>query len=50
MRRIYGNFAYSDAPRAGCWWDQTCDLPDRDALDGDIRTDLNTLACFTREH
>ena len=34
MRRIYGDFAYSDAPRAGCWWDETCDIPDRPALTG----------------
>ncbi|MFK7834745.1 MAG: NAD(P)/FAD-dependent oxidoreductase [Sulfitobacter sp.] len=34
MRRIYGDFAYSDAPRAGCWWDQTCDLPTHEALAG----------------
>jgi len=34
MRRIYSDFAYSDAPRAGCWWDQTTDLPQRDSLNG----------------
>ena len=34
MRRIYGDFAYSDAPRSGCWWDETCDIPDRDPLTG----------------
>jgi glycine/D-amino acid oxidase-like deaminating enzyme len=40
MRRIYSDFAYSDAPRAGCWWDQTCDVPSRPALNGDQRSDV----------
>ena len=31
MRRIYADFAYSEAPRAGCWWDETCAAPDRAA-------------------
>ena len=40
MRRIYPEFAYSDAPRAACWWDQTCDMPDRPALKGDVECDV----------
>ncbi|MDD9719454.1 FAD-dependent oxidoreductase [Sulfitobacter sp. PR48] len=40
MKRIYGDFAYSDAPRQGCWWDQTCDIPDRPALSGEHRCDV----------
>lgn len=40
MKRIYGGFAYSDAPRAGCWWDETCAVPDRPALDGDHQCDV----------
>ncbi len=40
MRRIYPAFAYSDAPRAGCWWDETCTIPDRAALTGDIDCDV----------
>lgn len=40
MKRIYPDFAYGDAPRAGCWWDETCDVPDRDALTGDHRCDV----------
>lgn len=32
MRRIYPDFAYSDAPRAACWWDETCAIPVRPAL------------------
>lgn len=35
MRRIYPKFAYSDVPRTGCWWDETCDTPDRAKLSGD---------------
>lgn len=40
MKRIFGAFAYSDAPHARCWWDETCDIPDRPALDGDLRCDV----------
>jgi glycine/D-amino acid oxidase-like deaminating enzyme len=40
MKHIYDDFAYSDAPRAGCWWDQTCDVPERPALDGDRSCDV----------
>ena len=40
MRRIYPEFVYSDTPRAGCWWDETCDIPDRAALDEDRTCDV----------
>ncbi len=40
MKRIYGEFAYGDAPRDRCWWDQTCDSPSRPALGGDQRCDV----------
>jgi len=40
MKRIYGDYAYSDAPRAGCWWDETCALPYRPALNGDQQFDV----------
>ncbi|MBD3665492.1 NAD(P)/FAD-dependent oxidoreductase [Sulfitobacter aestuariivivens] len=40
MKRIYPDFTYSDAPRAGCWWDHTCDAPDRDALQGHHSCDV----------
>lgn len=40
MKRIYSDFAYSDAPRAGCWWDKTCDLPERPAFTGEQRCDV----------
>lgn len=40
MRRIYPEFAYSDAPRAGCWWNETCDMPERPSLAGDHSCDV----------
>jgi glycine/D-amino acid oxidase-like deaminating enzyme len=40
MRRIYPAFAYSEAPRAGCWWDETCAAPDRAAQEGEERADV----------
>ncbi|SFG89676.1 NAD(P)/FAD-dependent oxidoreductase [Sulfitobacter dubius] len=40
MRRIYPAFAYSEAPRAGCWWDETCAAPDRPAQQGDAQADV----------
>ncbi len=40
MKRIYPDFAYSDAPRAGCWWDETCDILSRPPLGADHRCDV----------
>ncbi|SDF10124.1 NAD(P)/FAD-dependent oxidoreductase [Sulfitobacter delicatus] len=40
MKRIYPDFAYSEAPRANCWWDETCDAPERPSLQGDARADV----------
>lgn len=40
MKRIYSDFAYSDAPRAGCWWDQTADAVERAGLDGALSCDV----------
>ena len=40
MTRIFPDFAYSDGPRAGCWWDETCDLPKYPPLDTDIQCDV----------
>lgn len=40
MRRIYHEHAYSDGPRAGCWWDETCDIPDRPKLTEDQTCDV----------
>ncbi|MEO0390575.1 MAG: FAD-binding oxidoreductase, partial [Pseudomonadota bacterium] len=40
MTRIFGDYAYSDGPRAGCWWDGTADIPACAPLDGDVRADV----------
>ncbi|NUH66797.1 FAD-binding oxidoreductase [Sulfitobacter sp. S0837] len=40
MRRIYPDYAYSEAPRAGCWWDETCSAPDRATQQDDERSDV----------
>jgi glycine/D-amino acid oxidase-like deaminating enzyme len=40
MKRIYGDFAYSDAPRAGCWWDKTTERPARTPLSGNLSCDV----------
>jgi len=40
VKHIYGSFAYSDAPRANCWWDQTCETVERPALGGDQICDV----------
>ncbi|WP_150121345.1 NAD(P)/FAD-dependent oxidoreductase, partial [Sulfitobacter sp. HI0023] len=48
MKRIYSGFAYSAAPRANCWWDRTCDLPERPTLQGDLTCDVAVIgAGFT---
>ncbi|MBW4962646.1 FAD-binding oxidoreductase [Sulfitobacter sp. CW3] len=40
MKHIYDEFAYSDAPRANCWWDETCEAVERPALDRDETCDV----------
>ena len=40
MKHIYPDFAYSDVPRADCWWNQTCEIPERTALVGDLTVDV----------
>ena len=40
MKRIYADYAYGSGPREGCWWDETCDLPDFPALETDISCDV----------
>lgn len=40
MTHIYGDFAYSDMPRAKCWWDQTFATVKRPALAGDQQCDV----------
>ena len=40
MRRIYPDFAYSDAPRADCFWDRTVEAAERPALTGAHETEV----------
>lgn len=40
MRRIFGAYAYEDGPRATCWWDETCDLPEGETSDLPGRVDV----------
>ncbi|TDK50002.1 NAD(P)/FAD-dependent oxidoreductase [Antarcticimicrobium luteum] len=43
MKRIFGAFAYSGAPRDGCWWDETATRPDWPEARGDLRTDVAVI-------
>jgi len=43
MRRIFGSYAYSDAPRMGCWWDETATRPDWPEARGDLRADVAVI-------
>lgn len=40
MKRIFGDFVYSEGPRAECWWTQTCDVPDGLELDASLTCDV----------
>ena len=40
MERIFPPFTYSDAPRTGCWWDETCQIAERAALNADLSCDV----------
>ncbi|WP_298853591.1 FAD-binding oxidoreductase [uncultured Ruegeria sp.] len=40
MRRIYPDYAYSDEPRNGCWWDETGPSPDWPEFQGDLKVDV----------
>lgn len=43
MRRIFDDFAYGAGPRRGCWWDETCEMPVADTLDGTHRVDVAVI-------
>ena len=48
MMRLFNEFAYSDVPRAGCWWDITNDIPTFQPVAGVVRTDVAIIgAGFT---
>jgi glycine/D-amino acid oxidase-like deaminating enzyme len=43
MRRIFGSFAYSGAPREGCWWDETAPRPDWPEARGELHADVAVI-------
>ncbi len=48
MKRLFGAYAYSEGPRAGCWWDQSCEMPARAPLSATGHTDVAIIgAGFT---
>lgn len=40
MKRIFSQFAYSDDPRQGCWWDTTVEIGQNPRLQGDVTCDV----------
>jgi glycine/D-amino acid oxidase-like deaminating enzyme len=40
MKQIFSDFAYGDGPRDGCWWDETCTLPQHPVLQGQLACDV----------
>lgn len=48
MTRIFNAYAYGAGPRAGCWWDHTCDFPPSPPIDASGRCDVAIIgAGFT---
>lgn len=48
MRRIYDDYAYGAGPRAGCWWDETCESAGRSRFTGVEKVDVAVIgAGFT---
>lgn len=40
MKRIFNDYAYGNGPRDSCWWDETCDMPDAEILQGSLTVDV----------
>jgi glycine/D-amino acid oxidase-like deaminating enzyme len=40
MKRVFGDYAYGDGPRDGCWWDETCGIPSVGTLAKQISVDV----------
>ncbi|WP_299735763.1 FAD-binding oxidoreductase [uncultured Roseobacter sp.] len=40
MKRIFSDYAYGAGPRQTCWWPETCDVPERPALQGAHHADV----------
>jgi glycine/D-amino acid oxidase-like deaminating enzyme len=48
MRRIFPDYVYGEGPRQGCYWSETCELPDIPAYEGGGRVDVAIIgAGFT---
>lgn len=48
MKRLFDDYAYSDAPREKCWWDDSHQDISRPAVDQSLRTDVAIIgAGFT---
>ncbi|WP_299779810.1 FAD-binding oxidoreductase [uncultured Roseobacter sp.] len=48
MTRIFSDYAYGPGPRMGCWWDETCEIPDRPAVQGPLTAEVAIIgAGFT---
>ena len=43
MKRIFSQYAYSNGPRDGCWWDETCDMQDHGTLQGSQNCDVAVI-------
>ncbi|NOD65126.1 MULTISPECIES: FAD-binding oxidoreductase [unclassified Ruegeria] len=43
MKRIFPNYAYSNAPRDGCWWDETVSSPDWPEVQEDLQVDVAVI-------
>ncbi|MCX7565799.1 FAD-binding oxidoreductase [Sulfitobacter sp. F26169L] len=48
MKRLFNEYAYGEGPRAGCWWDETCEIPAQPEFSAAARTDVAIIgAGFT---
>lgn len=48
MKRIFPAHTYGSGPRAGCWWDETCEIPPAPVLQGELQADVAIIgAGFT---
>jgi glycine/D-amino acid oxidase-like deaminating enzyme len=48
VKRLFAAYAYGEGPRAGCWWDETADVPAFPVFEQDERTDVAIIgAGFT---
>lgn len=43
MQRLYSDFAYGDAPRSTCWWDETCAAPHWQRVQQDMAVEVAVI-------